>query len=209
MSLLTSINNVQNPSSDLRKDVTPSFVFKKAVSDQEYSAIYKSRLEICQVDFPYILDMNSEYPAKDRFDDYSTLFYVTENNKVIASCRTTPYRNGGWEISSNLPDDLELTIDTNSALQLNRVYIEEKYRNQNLHAFMFYHFSEWVLKNTRFTTYFAICKIGLVRLYKNIGANLVSDKGFSLKGRGGHQYYIVAGRIDDFNHIIKNKFLQK
>lgn len=209
MSSLISNNQVLYSSTDLKEDLSPTFIFKKAVTEEEYSAIYKSRLDICQKDFPYILDFSSDFPAKDIFDDYSTLFYVTDNNKVVASCRVTPYKNGEWEISTNLPDHVKLTVNRDEAIQLNRVYIEEKYRNQNLHAFMFYHFSEWVLKNTIFTTYFAICKIGLVRLYKNIGASLLNDEGFSLKGRGGHQYYIVAGRIEDFNFIIKNKFLKK
>jgi len=194
---------------ELKQDYPTTFVFKKAQSPDEYCAIYQSRLDICKNDFPYMLDMDSDFPAKDRFDDYSILFYVTENNNVVASCRITPYKDQEWEISQNLPDHLDLNIETCKAVQLNRVYIDESYRNKNLHAFMFYHFSEWVLMNTLYTTYFAICKLALVRLYKNIGASSVITDGFYLNGRAEHKYYLVAGEIADFNLLIQNKYLKK
>ncbi|QPH38263.1 hypothetical protein [Pedobacter endophyticus] len=193
---------------DLKKNETTSFVFKRAQSQSEYLAIYNSRLNICQKDFPYILDLTKEFPAKDKFDDYSILFYVTVDNRVVASCRITPYHDEAWEISSNLPDDINLSLDKDKAVQLNRVYIEDRYRNQNLHAFMFYHFSDWVLQNTPYTVYFAVCKLGLVRLYKNIGASSVIDEGFLLKGRADHKYYLVTGEISSFNKLIKKKVLK-
>ncbi len=191
----------------LKESGPENLLFKKAETEAENQGIYRSRLKICREDFPYILNFKSKFPAKDQYDDYSTLFYATLNNKIVASCRITPFFNNEWEISKNLPPNLKLNLNPHNTVQLNRVYLEKEYRNQSLHEFMFYHFSEWVLENTHYTEYFAICNAGLVRLYKKIGAVLGQEEGFRLDGRGEHQYYFVKGNIKEFNYIIKSNIL--
>jgi hypothetical protein len=194
-----SINNVLS----FPTEIATALVFKKACTEEEKQEIYISRMNICQENFPYILDHKNIYPAKDEFDDFSTLFYVKAENKIVASCRITPFHNGKWEISRNLPDNISFKFNNEITVQLNRVYIEKDFRNENLHEFMFYHFSEWVLANTHYKKYFAICNAGLVRLYKRVGAVLERDHGFYLRGRGDHLYYCVKGGIKEFNAIIK------
>ena len=189
---------------------TKKLIFKKAETEQEYANIYESREKICREKFPYLLNYQNKYPAEDNFDQHSVLFYVSnEENNVIGSCRITPYisSEAGWEISKNLPKNLHLPFDPQKTVQLNRVYLDNEYRNQNLHVFLFYNFSEWVLKNTIYSDYFATCNLVLVRLYKEIGARLEIPQGFKLIGRGEHDYYLVSGKITQFNSIIKTKFL--
>ena len=181
--------------------------FKKAVTEAEYQEIYRSRLTICKEKFPYILNFKNEFPAKDKYDDYSTLFYVTTKQKIVASCRITPFYNNAWEISDHLPATMKLNLNENTNVQLNRVYLDKSYRNQRLHEFMCFHFSNWVLANTLYTEYFAICNAGLVRLYKKIGAVLGHEEGFKLTGRGEHLYYFVKGNIQKFNSIIKTNII--
>ena len=189
--------------STLKETGLEKLLFKKAETEAQNQEIYRSRLKICKEEFPYILNFDSEFPGKDQYDDYSTLFYATVNNKIVASCRITPFFNNVWEISKNLPGNFKLNLNTKNTVQLNRVYLDKEYRNQSLHEFMFYHFSEWVLENTQYTEYFAICNAGLVRLYKKIGAVLGQEEGFRLNGRGPHLYYFVKGSIREFNNIIK------
>ena len=184
-----------------------TLVFRRAFTEEEKLEIYRSRLEICQQGFQYILDYSSPYPAKDRFDDCSILFYVRADERIVASCRITPFVNNEWEISNNLPDDFNLNVDTDITVQLNRVYIDKDYRNQYLHEFMFYYFSDWVLQNTSYKEYFAICNAGLVRLYKRVGATPGQEEGFHLKKRGEHLYYFVKGSIAEFNSIVRSNYL--
>src|SRR5437879_12517456 len=88
-----------------------SFIFKKADTDAEKWEVYRSRFNICRQNFPYILNFNNVYPAKDHFDDHSILFYTTVNNTIVASCRITPFFNGEWEISKNLPRRFKLDLN--------------------------------------------------------------------------------------------------
>lgn len=182
------------------------FGFKKAETAEEYIKIYESREEICKEEFPYLLDHSRKYPMEDEFDSYSFLYYVHLNEKIVASCRMTPFMNNKWEITRNMPGDIDLSLNAAKTLQMNRVYIGSEYRNIDLHAAMFYNLAVWLLHNTQYTEYFATCNAGLVRLYKKIGAYLWYPDPFKLNGRGGHNYYLVRGNINDFYHFNNPKF---
>jgi hypothetical protein len=56
------------------------------------------------------------------------------------------------------------------------------------------------------TSIFAVCNAGLVRMYQKIGAKLLIQDGFELKGRLPHKYYLVGGNISDFITTIKNNY---
>jgi hypothetical protein len=140
-----------------KKDIVAlnsSLIFKIAESDIEKIAIYDSRVLIAGHLFPFLFKSNQfRHTAKDNFDDNSYLFYCSDSS-VIASCRASPYFNGKWEISDNLPDTVSLNFNIEKTLQLNRVYIDENYRNRAIHEFMFYYFALWVTKSTSFDQYF-------------------------------------------------------
>lgn len=180
--------------------------FAKAQNEIEYNQIFELRRKIFLKKFPYLLNATFPHPAQDEFDGISTLFYASANGTVVGSCRITPFVNNEWEISRNLPANLLLTYDPKVTIQLNRVYIDDQYVNQNLHAFLFYEFSKWVLEYTSYRRYFATCNAGLVRLYRGLGARLDQGDGFKLKGRGNHDYYLVSGCIEEFKSIIETKF---
>ncbi|CAD0003918.1 GNAT family N-acetyltransferase [Flavobacterium salmonis] len=182
-----------------------SFTFKLAETQTEKNEIYNSRYEIAKEKFPYLFN-TSKYGhiAKDGYDDHSFLFYC-KDKAIIGSCRASPIINGKWEFSDALPEYLNFVFNDQSTLQLNRVYIDENHRNKELHALLFYNFSCWVINNTSYTRYFAICNAGLVRMYKRLGAELLLEQGFELKDRSSHNYYLVGGQIEDIINTIEHK----
>ncbi len=184
------------------------YAFKKANSAEEYNAIYQSRLEQYKTNYQYLLNYTNQFPAKDKYDEHSTLFYATNHKEIIASARITPCMDGCWEISEHLPPDFKLGIDPLTTIQLSRLYVKDEFRNNGLHEFMFYHFSEWIINNSPYTQYFAVCKKGQVRIYQKLGAELGVSVGFNLVGRSNDLYYLVVGNIHKFNSIIKTKYLK-
>ncbi len=191
--------------------VTPetSLIFKLAETETEKKRIYDSRYEIARDKFPYLFQTDEYgHVAKDGYDDHSYLFYCWDKS-IVGSCRASPSIDGAWEFSDALPDGMHFDIDEQRTLQLNRVYIDEKHRNHDLHAYLFYNFSLWVVRNTSYDRYFAICNAGLVRMYKRLGAELLRQESFNLRGRSAHQYYVVGGRIADIITTIENNLLTK
>lgn len=178
--------------------------YKIAKSEAEKTSIYELRKQIWEEDFPYLLQPgNGSHPAKDGFDDHSWLYYCRNSEQTVGSCRCSPMVEGQWEISSSLPKEVRLNFDPAVTVQLEKVYIRSGYRNSCLHEFLFYHFSNWMLENTAYTRYFAVCNAGLVRLYRRLGARLALPHGIRLRGRAAHTYYVLEGGISDFNAIIK------
>jgi hypothetical protein len=178
--------------------------FKLAETEAEKNEIYDSRFEIAKDKFPYLFHTDIYgHIAKDDYDDASLLFYCKEKS-IIGSCRASPVINDKWEFTDALPEDMNFVFDNQHTLQLNRVYINENHRNKELHALLFYNFSLWVIKNTPYTRYFAICNAGLVRMYKKLGAELLLDEGFGLKNRTPHNYYLVGGQIEDIISTIEH-----
>lgn len=186
--------------------INAGLLFKIAETETEKDEIYQSRYLIANDLFPFLFtSTNNGHVAKDIFDNDSFLFYCKEKT-VIGSCRVTPFVNNKWEITDSLPGGIDIDVDTSTTVQLNRVYVGENYRTRAIHEFMFYHFSLWIMKETKYTEYFAVCNAGLVRLYQSLGAKLKLADGFHLSGRLGHEYYLIAGSIHEFNLIIKNKY---
>jgi hypothetical protein len=184
-----------------------AFTFALAETEQERSGVYDLRQSIWVDEFPYLLKpaTTTGHPAKDEFDDRSWVFACRNGDEVVGSCRCSPMLDGRWEISSSLPPDVELTFDPNVTVQLDRVYVRAGHRNICLHEFLFYHFSNWMLRHTPYERYFAVCNAGLVRLYRKLGAKLAHG-GIRLIGRGSHKYYIVEGNISHFNAIMKQLY---
>ena len=201
--------NLENKT--LRRSGLPrsDFHFKVANTLALKQKIFDSRLRIFEESFPYLIKTGNSHPAKDSFDDTSILFCCLIQDQVIASCRATPIIEDKWEVSPSMPDHVSLDMfNDGQTIQLNRVYLERGYRNQNLHVYLFFFFSQWVLKNTNYRNYFATCNAGLVRLYSSIGAKLAYPDGFKMINRGKHNYYLVHGKISDFNAIVKNEYLK-
>lgn len=187
------------PSSDFGS----SLRFDIAASDRDKERIYDSRYEIGKDLYPFLFRSNVHgHVARDAFDAHSHLFYAAEGPTVVASCRAAPCIDGQWEISGSLPDSVALDFDAFRTVQVDRVYVDHKYRMHKLHERLFYEFSNWVLANTGFTHYFAVCNAVLVRLYKSLGADLKIPDGFHLTGRMSHSYFLVHGSIEELNANI-------
>jgi hypothetical protein len=184
-----------------------AFTYKIAETEEEKSKIYDLRESIWKEELPYLLKRAAVgHPAEDAFDDRSWLYYCRDGEDTIGSCRCSPMLDGQWEISSSLPHDVRLQFDPQTTVQLERVYIRAGYRNSCLHEFLFYYFSNWMLKHTTYTRYFAVCNAELVRLYRGLGAKLALREGLLLTRRASHKYYVLEGQISDFNILIKNKY---
>jgi hypothetical protein len=184
-----------------------AFTYKIAETEEEKSKIYDLRESIWKEKFPYLLKRAAVgHPAKDAFDDRSWLYYCRDAEDIIGSCRCSPMLDGQWEISSSLPHDVRLQYDPQTTVQMEKVYIRDGYRNKYLHEFLFYYFSNWMLKHTTYTRYFAVCNAELVRLYHRLGAKPAFRRGFLLTGRASHKYYVLDGQISDFNSIIKKTY---
>lgn len=188
-------------------EVNAAFTYKIAETEEEKSKIYELRESIWKEEFPYLLKPAAAgHPAKDAYDDRSWLYYCSNAEDIIGSCRCSSMLDGQWEISSSLPPDIRLHYDPQTTVQLEKVYIRAGYRNSCLHEFLFYHFSNWMLEHTACTNYFAVCNAELVRLYRKLGAKPALPDGFLLTGRAQHKYYLVEGQISDFNSIIKKTY---
>jgi GNAT superfamily N-acetyltransferase len=178
--------------------------YKLAESAIDRERVFDSRFEIAHALFPFLFASTGlGHPAKDEFEDHSQLFFAESEGRVVASCRTTPCVDGKWEISSSLPDGFTLPVDPKSSLQLNRVYVDKRFRRHFLHEKLFYHLSEWLLAHTEYKHYFATCNAGLLRLYHRLGAVVLTPNGLALKGRLSQAYYVVHGEIAEFNTIAK------
>ena len=183
--------------------VNSAFTYKLAETEEEKSKIYDLREAIWKKDFPYLLERTAVgHPGKDAYDDCSLLYYCSNAEYIIGSCRCSSMLDGKWEISSSLPHDVRLQYDPQTTVQLEKVYIRDGYRNTCLHEFLFYYCSNWMLEHTTYTAYFAVCNAELVRFYRKLGAKLVS-RGLLLTGRASHRYYVVEGLITDYNSIIR------
>lgn len=181
-----------------------ALVYKLAETEAEKARIYDLRESIWRQHFPYLLNgANGGHPAKDAFDDRSWLFYCSDGAEVVGSCRCSPMLDGQWEISASLPPHIRLDFDPRTTVQVEKVYVHDAYRNSSLHEYLFYHFSAWLLSHTAYTRYFAVCRAELVRLYRRLGAQLVSPEGLLLHGRAAHKYYLIEGGIADVNAIAK------
>jgi hypothetical protein len=188
-------------------EANAAFTYKIAETEEEKTQIYDLRETIWREEFPYLLrPAAAGHPAQDAYDDRSWLYGCWNSEDVIGSCRCSPMLDGQWEISASLPADVVLPFDPQTTIQLEKVYIRDGYRCCCLHEFLFYHFSNWMNAHTAYTNYFAVCNAELVRLYRKLGATLALREGLLLRGRAQHKYYVVEGRIAEFNAIIKKAY---
>lgn len=177
--------------------------YKICASETEKIKVYQFRYTQCVNDFKYMLNLNQEFPSKDDYDDQAVIIYAKCNNEIIGTCRATHSVNGKWEITEHLPENIRLSFDEATTVQLDKVYIHEDYRNLNIHKHMFYHLTNWAIEKTKYQTYFAVCNLFLLRLYKRVGAELHMESGFNISSRSNNLYYIIAGSIKNTNLILK------
>ncbi len=196
---------------DILERAATLYQFGIAEDPQTLAAVFDLRAEIWRREFPYLLGSEQgRHPASDQFDASShILFASSESGEVVGSCRACPQVDDEWELSASLPESLRLEYDPERCLQLDRVYVRHDCRNVSLHELMFLALSEHVLQHTFSTSYFAICKAELVRLYARLGIRLVSTDGFLLRGRAAHRYFLVEGDIEQCSTKIRSRYLRR
>lgn len=162
----------------------------------DYLQIYNLRNKCFSKNKSYLLGLNSinEEKGQDIYDKSSTIYNVKYENKCVGSCRITPI----YELQI---EELQLHNSENNVL-LSRVCIDNEHRNKNLHLFMFYKFSNYILSNTNYTDYFAFCTEDEFRLYEKLGAKKTSETQIKLYKNQINDYFIVKGSIKEFNNLI-------
>jgi transcriptional regulator len=158
--------------------------------------IYNLRNKCFSKNKSYLLELNSinEEKGQDNYDKFSTIYNVKYKNECVGSCRITPI----YELQI---EELQLHNSENNVL-LSRVCIDSGHRNKNLHLFMFYKFSNYILNNTNYTDYFAFCTEDEFRLYEKLGAKKTSENQIKLYKNQINDYFIVKGNIKEFNKLI-------
>ena len=162
----------------------------------DFSKIYNLRNKCFSKNKSYLLDLNSinEEKGQDIYDMSSTIYKVEYENECIGSCRITPI------CELQIPE-LQSHNTQNNVL-LSRVCIDSEHRNKNLHLFMFYKFSNYILNSTLYTDYLAFCTEDELRLYEKLGARKTSENKIKLYKNQINEYYIVKGSIKEFNNLI-------
>lgn len=132
---------------------------------------------------------------------HSFVYCARVENRIIAACRMTRKTECGWEVSDGLPDAIAQQIENNFSatdfLQLNRVSVESGSRKLNIHQSLFLYCALWLRMHTGYTGYFAVCQPALIKLYKGLGANVLTPRPFPIAGRGERHYYLIAGHVSE------------
>lgn len=162
----------------------------------DYLQIYNLRNKCFSKNKNYLLELNSinEKKGQDVYDNVSTIYNAIYENECVGSCRITP-------ICDLQIEELQFYTSENNIL-LSRVCIDSEHRNKNLHLFMFYNFSNYILNNTNYKDYFAFCTEDEFRLYEKLGAKKTSENKIKLYKNQLNDYFIVKGNIKEFNNLI-------
>jgi transcriptional regulator len=173
--------------------------FKIVSSENEFNEVFLLREKCFSKNKNYLLSVNSEQEktGQDKYDKDSLIYTVESNNQLIGSCRITPLSKYDLISDFDIPQ-------SSSNIVFSRVCIENKYRNKNLHIFMFYKFSQWILNTTHYTDYYAFCTDDEYRLYEKLGAKKIMEYKIKLYNNQPNDYYVVKGNIKDFNNSIFN-----
>ena len=184
--------------------------FGLAESEIDKQAIYDSRYAIGKDTYPFLFQsMQLGHIAKDMFDDESFLFYGKLAGEVIVSCRISPIIQDKWEVTDDLPKNISLSFDAATTIQINRLYVNTGFRDMCILQGVFGESASWILKNTIYETYFAVCSARLLRLYCFLGAELLYEEGFHLKGRCDHKYYAIHGNVREFEQLNRRRSLNQ
>lgn len=173
-----------------------TITFNKCSSEDELKNVFSLREKCFSKNKNYLLSANFENIGQDKYDKHSFIYSVEINNQSIGSCRISP-------ISEFDIYDFKSYQIPNSTL-FSRICIDSNYRNKNLHIFMFYKFSRWILNNTDYVNYFAFCTADEFRLYEKLGATKITETEIKIYENQKENYCIVKGNIKEFNNSILN-----
>lgn len=168
--------------------------FHPAATQADRFAVFHLRQTVYQGRNEYLLRPGEgRHPAEDRFDPDSQLFCCREGEEIVAACRFTPRIAGGWEVGESSALPVFPAVDPDRLLQVSRVVVHPRLRRLQVAEVMMYFSCCWMLQQSRFTAYFAVCLPPLVRFYRPFGVEVLSPQQVSLPGRGENRYFFVHG----------------
>lgn len=167
------------------------------MQDREtYRSLLDLRQTVLEERSAYLLDASRlGHPAEDEFDERSHHFACTIDEQLVAACRFTPPAGEGWEASTLCPIPTALTNEAETLLQISRVVVRRDLRNMALTEVLLGMACRWLLSNTRFDAYFALCRPPLVRHYEHFGAVLLEGQDVIVPKRGRCRYSFVRGTL--------------
>ncbi len=176
------------------------YLFKLVEKDEEYRSLQHFRQIIYTGKQNYILN------EPDRFDTYSYNFILKDATTLdlVASCRLTPYKNGEFEATSMFQEVVS-ELDPANYIQLNRVNVKKDYRNNYLHAVLFWEITKWVQQNLPHQKFFSLCELNLVRFYKEFGVETLGEPK-KIEKRNNKTYVIIAGDVATVASLMYQKF---
>jgi len=138
---------------------------------------------------------------QDAFDNSSYNFLLTnqDDSEILAMCRITMCKEGVFEASSIFEQEIS-SLASKDYIQVNRVFVHEKYRNLNLHLFLFKELSNWVIQNLKEKKFLSVCEQKLLIIYKKLGVKVISEIK-EVPSRNHKKYVLVEG---EFSKIIRN-----
>lgn len=120
----------------------------------------------------YLLDADRTFPTGDPIDNRSRLFYLAEDNEIIASCQIT-------RVSDNVEfcekvQSIRTRKEILRSVIVSRLTIRELRRDRiSIHKSLIRNVCQWIFLNTRFTRWYAKCLASFTRLYTPLGGRVL------------------------------------
>lgn len=171
-----------------------SLDFHPAATSSDRTEVFHLRETVYRGRNDYLLHpAEGRHPAEDRYDADSLLFCCRDGEEIVAACRFTPRLAGGWEAGEAGSLQVLPAVDPDRLVQVSRVVVHPRLRRLQVAEVMMCLSCRWMLEQSRFTSYFAVCLPPLVRFYRHFGVEVLSPQQVSLPGRGENRYFFVHG----------------
>lgn len=175
--------------------------FYPAARPSERTRVYDLREAVYRGRCDYLLaSRDGSHSAEDAHDPRSYLFACglgeEPSGPVVAACRFTPGGPGLWEAGESWRLPAELEARSEELLQISRVVAREDIRRLEVTEVMMHLACRWLIENSPYRRYFALCLPRLARFYGHFGAELYPGSGVCLPERNSNRYQLIHGELE-------------
>lgn len=136
------------------------------------------------------------HAAEDAFDEVSYHFYLRAADKLLTSGRYAPSRGGAWDVPELEPFMRAFPDEGRTGLVAGRGIVVPALRKFGLMTLLTHLGSAWMRDHTQYKYLAAICRLGLLELYRGVGYELLSNGEIEVVSRGGLRYVVVGGPLE-------------
>ncbi|HEY6561018.1 MAG TPA: hypothetical protein VI072_27270 [Polyangiaceae bacterium] len=112
----------------------------------------------------------------------------------MASCRGVPVAHAEHPLNELLGASRNEALGE-KRVEISRVVVNADLRGRQLSELMLYFVTIWLLENTRFERYDAVCVERLASFYEHFGARRLTTEAVELADRGAQRYFPVHGDL--------------